>query len=52
MLEASKHGGAALPAAALVPLALLAVAFAIYCLVDLRRAERVRFLSGRGRSSV
>ena len=35
---------AALPAAASFPRALLAVAFAIYCLADLRRAERVRLL--------
>jgi hypothetical protein len=31
-------------AAALIPVAVLAVAFAVYCLVDLKRADRVRFL--------
>lgn len=31
-------------AAALIPVAVIAVAFAVYCLVDLRRTERVRFV--------
>ena len=36
--------GSSLPAAALVPLVVVAVAFVVYCVVDVWRAESVRYL--------
>ena len=40
-VTAALHGS---PVAALVPLALLAVAFEVFCLVDVFHAEKVRYL--------
>jgi Phospholipase_D-nuclease N-terminal len=37
-------GHAPLPAAALVPLLLVILAFVIFCVVDVARAQRVRYL--------
>lgn len=46
-LVLNSSGGPAappLPAAALVPLLLVVLAFVIFCLVDLARSDRVRYL--------
>ena len=36
--------GGSLPAAAVVPIVVIAVAFVVFCLVDLVRADQVRYL--------